>query len=330
MGDLFCHAATFARIADRLKPFAESLTPLTMDDQGTLSRPWGGAVPKAPDLTVVYGTQDAYFSPAAKDFFRFLISAPSVAWYQSSAAGIEHPLLRAMGQRAEAFTSSHAQSAAIAEWVLWAGLDHFQNGRARRAAQIEEKWSRIGFRELGETRWLIIGFGHIGQATGARLRALGAHVTGVRRTPGSHDGADAMVRPAELKAVLGAADAVVVCPPLTPETENMADTAFFEAMKPDALFINVGRGKLVDEAALLVGLDAGQPGSAYLDVVREEPLPVGDPIWSHPAITLTPHISALTEASKHRSDDVFIGNLEAFLAGRPLKHLVPHSVFLAD
>ncbi|MEO0817166.1 MAG: D-2-hydroxyacid dehydrogenase [Pseudomonadota bacterium] len=330
MGDLFCHATTFARIADRLKPFAETLSPLTLDDLGKVGRPWGGSVPEIPDLKIVYGTQDAYFSPAVMDFFKYIMAAPSVDWFQSSAAGIEHPALRAIGQKAGVFTSSHEQSAAIAEWVLWAGLDHFQNGPARRKAQAAKRWERIGFREICATHWVIVGFGHIGQATAQRVTALGGRVTGVRRTPGDHEHADAMVHPRDIAGAVSDADAVVLCPPLTPETENLADAAFFAAMKPGALLINVGRGALVDEAALLAGLESGRPGAAYLDVVREEPLPPDHPIWSHPAITLTPHIAALTEDAKLRTDDLFLENLRAFLDGAPLKNQVQQTVFGVD
>jgi len=327
MGDLFCHAATFARIAERLKPLADMLSPLTMDDAGALARPWGGDVPETPDLSVVYGTQDAYFSPAAAQFFQYLMAAPSIGWFQSSAAGIEHPVLRAVGAKSGAFTCSHEQSAAIAEWALWAGLDHFQNGSARRAAQARGEWLREGFREIGETRWLIIGFGHIGQASAARLKALGAHVTGVRRSEGTHPHADLIIPPRDLPAHLPEADAVLLCPPLTPETEDMADAAFFAAMQPGALLLNVGRGKLVDEEALLAGLEAGRPGAAYLDVVREEPLPAGHAFWSHPAVTLTAHISAKTDAAKQRSDALFLENLEAFRDGAKMRNLVPRSEF---
>jgi phosphoglycerate dehydrogenase-like enzyme len=327
MGDLFCHAATFARIEARLKPFADRLSPVTMDDGGVLQRPWGGEVRQGGDLRIVYGTQDAYFSPAAAQFFQFIMAAPSVGWFQSSAAGIEHPVLRAIGARAGAFTTSHEQSAAIAEWVLWAGLDHFQAGPSRRAAQANGIWQRKGFREIGETHWLVIGFGHIGKASATRLRALGAHVTGVRRSAGPDPDADSIIHPRDLADHLPRADAVLLSPPLTPETEDMADASFFAAMKPGALFLNVGRGKLVDENALLAGLETGRPGAACLDVVREEPLPTGHALWSHPAVTLTAHISAKTGASMRRSDGLFLENLGAFLAGTGLRNLIPRSEF---
>lgn len=327
MRDLLCHVDTFARIEAGLKPYAAALAPLTMDDAGTLARPWSGDVPDAPIPDIVYGTQDIYFSPAVADFFRILMAAPAIEWFQSSAAGIEHPVLQAVGAKAGAYTSSHEQSAAIAEWVLWAALDHFQGGPQRRAAQAARQWRRMPFREIGETRWLIVGFGHIGRASAERLRALGAHVTGLRRKQGADPDADAMTGPDGLHAALGDADAVLLSLPLTDETEGLADDAFFAAMRPGALLLNVGRGGLVDEAALLAALDRGRPGHAALDVTATEPLPADNPLWSHPAITLTPHISALTDAAKRRTDALFLDNLERFLAGEELRNHVSKAAF---
>ena len=328
MKSILCHTQTFARIEDRLKPFAAEVYPVTMDDDSQIAHPWGGGDgADVGDLSIVYGTQDIYFSKAAPTFFKLLMEAPSIDWFQSSAAGIEHPLLQAVGLKAGVYTASHEQSPAIAEWVIWAGLDHFQGGPERRAAQADETWQRMEFRELSDTHWLIVGFGHIGRASAQRLRALGAKVTGVRRTGGSDPDADRMIQPADMASALGEVDAVLLSLPLSPDTEGIADAAFFAAMRPGALFANVGRGKLVDEAALIAGLDAGRPGHAALDVTATEPLPKGHPIWSHPKITLTPHISALTEAAKHRTDALFLTNLEAFLSGGPLTNLIDKSAF---
>ena len=330
MGDFLCHAATFARIEDRLKRFGESLSPLIMDDDSNFTRPWGGEGHPDGAIEIVYATQDSYFSPAARAFFRRMIDAPSLGWFQSSAAGTDNPALHIVGRKAGIYTGSHEQSPAIAEWVLWAAFDHFQGGPMRRAAQAAEDWKRATFREISDTRWVIVGFGNIGRDTARRLRALGAHVTGVRRSPGANEDADKVLPPSELAAALAEADGVVLCLPHTPETEAMADAAFFAAMKPGALFVNVGRGKLVDEQALLAGLDAGRPAHASLDVVATEPLPKGHPIWRHPRVTLTPHISALTDAAMRRTDALFLDNLEAYLDGRPMRNLVEKSVFMAD
>ncbi len=324
MRKLLVHAKTFERIEEALKPFADEISPLVLSDEGDLKHPWGESEAKA---AIAYGTTDAYFSPAVMTFFKTIFELEALDWFQSSAAGTEHPMLQAIGKQAGMYTGSHEQSEAIAEWVLWAGLDHFQNGPARRAAQADHKWQRISFTEISATRWLIIGFGAIGQATGRRLRALGADVTGVRRSGGHSECADRIITPGAVPAALSGVDVVLLSLPLTGATENMADASFFEAMKPGSLFINVGRGGLVDEPALLAALDAGSPIHASLDVVREEPLPPDNPIWAHPAITLTSHISAQTEQSKLRTDQIFLQNLQRFLAETPLLNLVDQEVF---
>lgn len=324
MRTFFVHAKTFERIEDALKPFADQISPLILRDEGDLKHPWGESEARS---AIAYGTTDAYFSPAVMTFFTTLFEFERLDWFQSSAAGTEHPMIQATGKKAARFSGSHEQSHAIAEWVLWAGLDHFQDGAARRRAQERHSWERLPFREISSTSWLIIGFGSIGQETGRRLRVLGAHVTGVRRSGGASEAADEIVTPENMQAALRTADAVLLSLPLTDETENMANAAFFDLMKPGSLFVNVGRGALVDEPALLAALDAGRLAQAYLDVVREEPLSPENAIWQHPLITLTPHISALTPQSGLRTDQVFLTNLERFLAGKPLKNEVPKDVF---
>lgn len=324
MHGLFLHHQTFARLEAGLKPFSDRLQPLLISDDGQFSQP-PESMAGLPIIS--YGTQEIYFSKAAPAFFKTLVEHPDLAWFQSSAAGLEHPLLQAIGRNAGRYTNSHAQSEGIAEWVLWAGLDYFQRGAERRAQQARRTWRRIPFRELSQTRWLIIGFGHIGQATGRRLRALGAHVTGVRRSAGDRPEADRMIGPEEVHDVLGTVDAVLLCLPHTPDTENLANAAFFAAMAPGSLFLNVGRGALVDEAALLAGLARGAPAHAALDVVREEPYGADGPFWTSESVTLTPHISAFTDGSKYRTDEIFLRNLAHFMHDRTLECLIDRRAF---
>ena len=324
MRKLFLHAKTFARLEDALKSYSDQLSPLIIDDEGDLKHPWGESEASG---AIAFGTPDAYFSPAVMTFFQTLLSLDPLDWFQSSAAGIEHPILQAVGQKAKLYTGSHEQSEAIAEWVLWAGFDFFQNGAARRKHQTDKVWKRLSAREISDTRWLIIGFGAIGEATARRLRALGAHVTGVRRSGGTSPAADRMITPVQMFEDLPHADAVLLCAPLTPETENTADERFFAAMKPRSLLVNVGRGGLVDETALLAALERGQPAHASLDVVREEPLPADSPIWAHPGITLTAHISASTAQTVARVDQLFLNNLAKFLSGDRLQNVVEPEAF---
>lgn len=324
MRDLLIHADSFARIETELKRFFADVSPLVLNDAGDLTHAWGKSEAGG---AIAYGTQDAYYSPAVMKFFETLLGFERLDWFQSSAAGTEHPLIQAVGKKADLFSGSHEQSDAIAEWVMWAGLDFFQAGPARRKAQAEKVWGRLPFREISNTHWVILGFGAIGQATAKRLKALGAEVTGVRRSGGDSDAADRVITPDRLTAVLPTADAVLLSLPLSPETENVADAAFFAAMKPGSLLLNVGRGGLVDETALLGALDSGSLAHASLDVVRQEPLDPDSPLWAHPGITLTPHIAALTEQSSRRTDVVFLENLDRFLRHAPLINQVGPEVF---
>ena len=319
---LLIHETTFARIGSDLKARADHVTPFIISNHGEIRDVAGNLATDITAITMGYGTPDVWFTDAAPYFTKAILGAERLDWLQVAAAGTDHPILQLMIEKAGQYTGSHEQADAIAEWVLWAGFDWLQKGPARRAARGEKSWGRIEYRELGGTHWLIVGFGAIGQATAQRLRALGAQVTGVRRTPGGHAHADAMLPPAEIGNVLGDVDAVVLCAPHTEETDRMADAAFFKAMRSDGLFVNVGRGKLVDEATLLHALDTGEIDHAALDVTEVEPLPDDSPIWGHEKITLTPHLSADTMGAAHRTDALFLDNLDRFLAGRNLRNLV--------
>lgn len=325
MFECLLHHSTFTRLEQRLKPFSEQITPVTVSDNEEIGRPWGEA---ATEGLIAHGNADVWFSTASRAFAKYLYGADRLAWFQSSAAGLENSFLQKVGEKAEAYTSSHVQAEAIAEWVLWAGFDWFGNGAERRAGQAAKEWRRVHFREISATRWLIFGFGHIGEATGRRLKGLGAHVTGVRRSDQVSPFADRIVHPGDVGPdEIGQADAVLLCAPHTPETENMADAAFLAAMKEGSLFLNVGRGALVDEAALLAALDAGRPAHATLDVTREEPLSETSPLWTREAVTLTAHTSALTSESRKRNDELFLDNLAAFLKGEALRNLVDRKDF---
>lgn len=256
-----------------------------------------------------------------------LLKAPSLDWFQSAAAGTEHPALTMIGRKAARYTTNHTQAEAMAEWAIWQALDFLRAGPAHRAQAADGRWARVPAREINGVRWLVIGYGSIGEAVGRRATALGAEVTGLRRKSGPAAGAARIVSPVSLMDELPRADIVLLAMPHTGETENFADAAFFAAMRPDALFMNLGRGALVDEGALIGALDAGVPAFAALDVVREEPLPASSPLWGHPKIAITPHDSSETPQTSLRADETFLANLERYLAGQPLAHEVARGVF---
>lgn len=330
MKTLLLHARTFARIAPRLKGLNAALNIVTVDDARRFHDAWTSAELAAPpDVDLAFGNTDAFYSPSVREFMTAILKSPDFDWFQSAAAGIENPGLVAVGQKAKRYTTNHTQAEAMAEWAIWQALDFFRAGPAHRASQAQGKWERVRVREMNGSRWLIVGYGSIGQAVGRRVTALGGVVTGMRRTPGPAEGAARIAAPDTLMAELPGADVVLLCPPHTPDTEGMANAGFFAAMNTGALFLNLGRGALVDEAALMAALDAGRPAFAALDVTQIEPLPEDSPLWRHHKIVITPHDSSDTPGTVARGDETFLANLRHYLDNETLKHLVDRSAFVA-
>jgi phosphoglycerate dehydrogenase-like enzyme len=126
---------------------------------------------------------------------------------------------------------------------------------------------------------------------------------------------------------LSKADVVVISAPLNKETEKLVDKTFLQQMKKDSILVNISRGPLVDEDALLESLDNGQPELAILDVFCEEPLPADSPFWTHPRVHMTSHFAGSGSGSNSRGDGVFFDNLDRYLAKQPLQMEVDKSDF---
>jgi phosphoglycerate dehydrogenase-like enzyme len=209
----------------------------------------------------------------------------------------------------------------IAEHVVRAVIDH-RHGAARwRAAARARTWDDRPHDEVNGTVWAIVGLGSIGRAVARLGHAMGVELRGVRRHPSPEDPVPA-VTPDRMHEVLPGADVVVLCTPLTAETTAIAGDAFFGAMAAGSLFVNVGRGRLVDEAALLRALDRGAPGGAALDVFVNEPLPPDHPFWDDERVAVTPHIAGSSTGNDGRLADLFCANLRAFVSGAALAHEV--------
>ncbi|HMK12164.1 MAG TPA: NAD(P)-dependent oxidoreductase, partial [Acidimicrobiales bacterium] len=187
-------------------------------------------------------------------------------------------------------------------------------------AQRRRAWDRHQFREVAGTTWLIVGLGTIGQAVATRAGAFGARVVGCRRSPTGAEGVDALVTPADLHGALATADVVVLSLPSTAESPPLVDAAFLDAMAEGSVLVNIARGSLIDEAALVTALDRGRPEAALLDVMVTEPLPTESPLWSHPRVVLTPHNSAGGFDRYRRYDDLLVDNLARYVQGEPLRN----------
>ena len=219
-------------------------------------------------------------------------------------------------------TNSNASAVPIAEFIFAQIIQSFHPQAERIAAQQEKRWQTYDFRDVHGTRWLVYGVGHIGSELAIRARAFGVEVVGCRRTPAGDEPVHKMIRPDELMDALPEADVVIMTAALNEENHHIVDESFINAMKSGATFVNIGRGGLVDERALLQGLDAGKPALAILDVFEEEPLPESSPFWSHPRVRLTAHCAGASPGTSLRGDEQFLANLRRYLDGEPLQMTV--------
>lgn len=251
--------------------------------------------------------------------------APGLRWVQAIGAGVDH--LDACGLPAGCVVTNAAGVAAapIAEFVMGRLLAVWKRFPELDEQQTTHEW-KPKFGTLVEGLSLgVIGLGAIGTAVAVRARAFGMTVIGTRRSyqPGQlHDAVDELRGTADLHDVLGRCDAVVVSAPGTAETENLFDAGAFAAMKPGALFCNVGRGSLVDEPALIAALASGHLGGAVLDVTRQEPLPPDDSLWSAPNVWISPHCSTSQERYTDKLLDLFADNLDRYTRGEELRNVV--------
>ncbi|MDR3513402.1 MAG: D-2-hydroxyacid dehydrogenase [Caulobacteraceae bacterium] len=310
---------SFRRLAADLSGFA-GVRWLLMRPDGSISL--DGAFVAAEDARPEIGwiNADLFGDAPIRGYMTVLLKSPDLKWVQSGAAGFDDAAFGRIVAKGARLTTNHSQAVGMSEYVLAGVLDHFQRGPERRAAQGRRAWARLPFREVAGSSWLVIGFGAIGRAVAVKARAFGAQVTGVRRSDGPDPDADAMAAPGEVQRLLGGADVVVLSLPLSRETAGMVDARFLAAMKPGSVLVNVGRGGLVDEDALLAALDAGKPEHAVLDVFRAEPLPADSRFWNHPRVALTGHASAMGSGLTARGDALFLENLRHYLAGEPLRN----------
>ncbi len=295
---------------------------LTLQIDGTLRN--GDGEPVAWDEArpeVAWGTSDLFRQGAPIGaFFSALTRLDSLRWFASPAAGYDAPVFSQLAARGVRVTNAHVNSVPIAEFVIRAVLDEFQGAGEWRRLSEKRSWRIHDWREVAGTTWLVVGLGGVGTEVSLRARALGARVIGSRRRPAPDDPTDRTVTPDRLPEVIGLADVVVLAAPATPETADLVDAAFLGRMKSGSILVNVARGSLVDEDALVVALDRGVPAVAVLDVFRTEPLPDDHPFWIHPSVRVTPHNSAGGLGRLQRQADLFADNLDRYRSGRPLLH----------
>jgi phosphoglycerate dehydrogenase-like enzyme len=295
---LILHEAAHKRVKDALADFAPQLQRVIVGAEGQITCDAESLDTDSAQPDAGWMSNDSMRGGGARALFVSLLKSRNLGWVQTGAAGVDDPIWAQLVDKGAVLTTGHGQAISIAEYVLASVLGHYQRLAERRAEQAAHRWTRLPFREIGNKRWLIVGFGAIGQAVAERARAFGAHVTGVRRSGAPHPAADRMGTLEEVTSFLPEADVVVLAAPFNAATRGLAGAGFFAAMKSRSVLVNIGRGALVDEAALLAALDKGVPEQALLDVFETEPLPAASPFWDHPRVTLTAHASAFGRAQR--------------------------------
>jgi phosphoglycerate dehydrogenase-like enzyme len=304
------------------------VTWLVMNEDGSLCDERGTpiALEEAhPDIA--WGTSDLFREGAPLvAFFSLMLKSSGLAWFQSPGAGYDDPVFSAMVTNGVRVTNAHVNSLPIAEFVMRAVLEEFQDAAQWRDLALDRRWRIHDWREVSGSTWVIVGLGGIGTGVALRARAFGAQVIGCRRHPSPTDPTDRTITPDQLEQVIGLADVLVLAAPATPETTNLVNADFLAQMKRGSLLVNVARGTLVDDDALIESLDSGHLSAAILDVFRTEPLPEDHPFWSHPSIRVTPHNAAGGVGRFARQADLFKENLDRYLEGRPLLHEVTDAI----
>ncbi|HEY8737747.1 MAG TPA: D-2-hydroxyacid dehydrogenase [Candidatus Dormibacteraeota bacterium] len=259
---------------------------------------------------------------------QLLSRAPRLRWVQASSSGIG-PLVDSLGLSGSSLLITNAagiHAQPLAEFVLLAAL-HFAKEMPRlNGWKAERHWERFCGREVLGSRMTLIGLGRVGSRIAELSAALGIQVTGHRRTPGgqSPPGVVRVVDAAGLDAALPETDLLVIAAPDTPETSNLVDRRRLGLLPAGAVVVNVGRGSIVDEPALIELLQAGRLRGAALDVFEKEPLPVDSPLWAMPNVIISPHSASTVVQENDRLVDLFIENLHRYLDGRPLVNVFDH------
>lgn len=267
----------------------------------------------------------------APTFDRLLARCPGLRWVHSATAGVERVLTPEASHHRLTITNARGVfSEPIAEYTLMMILSVMRRLPELMELQRERTWQPLPARELRQVTIGIVGLGSIGRTVARLAVAFGARVIGTRKEPLSQrelagpmpQGLDRIMERDRLPELLAESDFVVLALPLTPDTDKLMDARRLAMMKPGSWLINVARGRLIDQGALLRALRNGPMEGAVLDTLWEEPLPPSSPLWDAPGLIITPHTSWSSGRVLDRSIDLFCENLARYRDGREMLNLV--------
>jgi phosphoglycerate dehydrogenase-like enzyme len=265
---------------------------------------------------------------ATLPFADVLAHIPAVKWVHSLSAGVEKLMIPAFIESPVPLTNARGVfKRSLADFAILAILFFYKRVRRLIESQQAHYWDDFKVDWLPGKIMGVVGYGEIGRECALLAKALGLEIYATRRNPDQSSGdpiLDRIFAPSELNQMLSLSDVVVAAAPLTPETRHMLSDAQFSAMKPSAIVINVGRGPVVDEEALIRALQQGKIAGAALDVFEVEPLPANSPLWDMKNVLLSPHCTDRTQNPDwlDLSMQFFVRNFRRYLDGLPLENVV--------
>ena len=276
----------------------------------------------APDADVLY----YWWGPGARLREVFLM-CPKLKWVHTRSAGIDNLLFPELIESPVPFTNGTGVfSESLGEFALGAILYFAKDFRRMVRNQMAGRWEQFDTTMVSGKTVGIVGYGDIGRAVASRCRAVGMRVIAMKRHGSGVYSVDPMVdkiyTPAQMAEMLPQCDYVVISAPLTAETKGMINEAAFAAMKPEAVVINIGRGALIDEPAMIRALGEGRIKGAGLDVFAKEPLPDDSPLYKLENVLLSPHSADHTPDWQEQTMRFFIENFQRYSRGEPLRNVV--------
>lgn len=274
----------------------------------------------AEDATVIFS-----WSVGGKLLRDVFAMCPKVRWVHSRAAGLDTVLFPALIESEVPLTNGRGVfSQSLGEFALGAILYFAKDLRRMVANQEAGRWEAFDIVEIAGQTVGIVGYGDIGHAVAKRVHPMGMHVLALKRHAAK--AADPLLErtyaPSERLEMISRCDYIVASAPLTPETRGMIGEAEFAAMKPTAVVVNIGRGPVIDEAAMVRALTEGRIKGAALDVFDTEPLPADHPFWTLKNVLISPHCADHTPDWMEQAMRFFLAQFQRFEAGEPLHNVV--------
>ena len=290
-------------------------------DDPSQDTPSGGAARR--DFQAAIARAEVWFSP---DYHGMQLPPNGpLRWAQFWSAGLDRLLAQDLPPGVAITSAAGLHAVTISEWILAYMLSHTKRLPRAFQQQQEARWKRWAPGVLRGQTVGIVGLGAIGRETARVCAALGMRVLATKRSARDGDTAlhcDRLYSSDRLRDLLTASDYVVLALPLTTETRSLIGPAEFNAMKPDAVLINIARGEVVQWEALLEALHQESIAACYTDVTVPEPLPDGDSVWTHPNLVITPHVTGNLDNYIDGATTIFIDNLRRYTAGETLSNLV--------